>query len=126
MVAFEEMGTEKLNARKLNASEIDELVNTLLREVLPLSGIEEVRLFGSAARNEMTEASDLDLIFIFSDVESAKSASKQVHQKRKESAAWPTDIICIDRVAYDERSKVGGVFMIAKEEGKTVFKSEET
>lgn len=119
------MSLDKLAARKLGPEEIAHLVQTLIREITPMDGLQEALLFGSAARAEMSEASDIDVVLIFDSEELAKSSSKLVHLKRKKSLEWPTDIICVHRATFEERSRLGGVFMIAREDGKVVYRRRE-
>src|SRR5690606_30206068 len=115
------MGLEKLVAKKLSSAEVEKLVRRLLDEILPLTGLEEARLFGSAARGEMTEASDLDIALTFDTPENATIASKSAHGERRESARWPTDILCVDRATYEEKSHIGGGYWIVREDGKVVY-----
>ncbi|MEZ4749316.1 MAG: nucleotidyltransferase domain-containing protein [Bdellovibrionota bacterium] len=105
----------------MKAEEVDFLVRRLLSDILPLDGLEEAILFGSAARGEMTEASDLDIVLIFSRPSEAAHAARTVHQKRKASAEWPTDLLCVDRAAYTEKSAIGGVYLIAREDGRRIY-----
>jgi len=114
------MSLVKLTAKRLSDKEVDTLVNAFLQELKDLPEIEEIILFGSAARGEMTDASDIDLVAIFPTQETARFGSRLFHKNRK--TFWPVDILFVDRAHFLSRSDLGGVLFIAKEEGKVLFR----
>lgn len=114
------MSLAKLNAKKLTSTEINVLVEAFSKELRLLPGIEEIILFGSAARREMTDASDIDIVAIFSHKDSARLGAKIFHQNRK--TFWPVDILFVDRDYYLKKIHLGGVLFVAHEEGISIFK----
>lgn len=119
MINFK-MSLVKLTAKTLSREEANALVDSFTQELKKLPEIQEIILFGSAARGEMTEASDVDLVAIFPSKELARSGSKLFHKNRK--YFWPVDILFVDRAYYDSRKNLGGVLFVAREEGKTIFR----
>jgi predicted nucleotidyltransferase len=68
----------KLVARKLASEEVKELLQRSLEFLVPTEGLESILLFGSAARGEMTDASDLDFVCIFDTESNARKAPKAI------------------------------------------------
>jgi predicted nucleotidyltransferase len=114
------MGLVKLTAKKLSQKEVDSIVTGFLNELKELPEVEEIILFGSAARGEMSEASDVDFVAIFPAKAGARVGSKQFHKNRKNF--WPVDVLFVDREHFESRSQLGGVFFVAREEGKILFR----
>lgn len=114
------MSLVKLTAKKLSKKEVDSVVTGFLQDLKELPEVEEIILFGSAARGEMSEASDVDFVVIFPTKVEARAGSKQFHKNRKNF--WPVDVLFVDRKHFESRSQLGGVFFIAREEGKTLFR----
>lgn len=110
----------KLTAKTLSKEEANAIVDSFSQELQKLPEIEEIILFGSAARGEMTEASDVDLVAIFPSKELARSGSRFFHKNRKKF--WPVDVLFVDRKYYDSRKSLGGVLFVVREEGKTIFR----
>ena len=110
----------KLTAKKLSQEEVDSIVTGFMNELKELPEVEEIILFGSAARGEMSEVSDVDFVAIFPTKAGARVGSKQFHKNRKNF--WPVDVLFVDREHFESRSQLGGVFFVAREEGKTLFR----
>ncbi len=73
------------------------------------TGAEEVWLFGSVARGEATERSDIDLLVLFADIDYSK---RHELRRRLESAAaeavdsrWPVQVFVTDRPEWKARSE---------------------
>ncbi len=118
------MSLAKLSAKKLTENAQQELVQSLLSDLVVLGGVQEILLFGSAARLEMTEASDIDVVAIFDTHEVAREGAKKFHKNR--TALWPTDVLFVDRNLFEARSILGGVLFVARDEGKSIYKRKST
>lgn len=114
------MPIDKLVARKLSLSEIQTHVDGLLEDFSHLDGLKRILLFGSAARGTMSEASDIDAVLIFDSLENASYYRKKIHSLRVKTK-WPADLICVDEAQFNERSQIGGVLFVAREEGCVLF-----
>lgn len=110
------MGYGKLLARRLNLNEQTELIKRLYQEIVSLVAPYQVILFGSASRYEMTESSDLDVVVIVTNIEEIKSVQKSLNQLSRR-IDWPVDCLVIDLNSFENKSKVGGVYFVIKEEG---------
>jgi predicted nucleotidyltransferase len=113
------MSLVRLTAKKLTAAQITAEVDRLLTDCKKQPGLIKVILFGSANQGTMTEASDLDLVLIFATATEAKQASRSMHALR--TTSWPADLLCIDEKLYEDRSQSGGVFFVARNEGRVIY-----
>ena len=78
----------------------------LAAEALVAGGAEEVLLFGSVARGDASESSDIDLVALFADIDYAQ---RRVLKRRLEEAAgeavgrWPVQVVVTDRPEWRAR-----------------------
>ena len=110
----------KLVARPLSVTEIDELWQKSVSALSKLEGLKKIILFGSGARRSMTEASDLDLVLIFDEGVCVREIYRQLVPMRRK-IGWPCDFICVDEKQFAERSQIGGVLFIAREDGRVIY-----
>ncbi|MCX6132050.1 MAG: nucleotidyltransferase domain-containing protein [Proteobacteria bacterium] len=110
------MSPGKLLAKNLSHFEQSFLVTKLQVTINELVSPEKILLFGSAARNEMTDASDLDVIVIVKEPQEIKAVQSSLNQLSR-LMDWPVDCLVIDQARFDRKVALGGVYQIAKEEG---------
>lgn len=79
----------------------------------PLSS--EAYVFGSAARGDFHESSDIDVLVIFDSPEALREARMMLTQRPV--SEWPFDWVLKLRADFDKRSEIGGVCYLAKREG---------
>ena len=78
----------------------------LAAEALVAGGAEEVLLFGSVARGDANEDSDIDLVALFADIDYAQ---RRILKRRLEEAAgeavsrWPVQVVVTDRPEWRAR-----------------------
>lgn len=111
----------KLGAKKLTSEQIEEIVAAKLRWILGCCEPEFIYLFGSAACEEMTTASDIDLIVVFSDESLKKKVQKDLFKARP-SDDWPHDLLLYSLAEFEASCKKGGgVCWLAQREGKLIY-----
>lgn len=110
-------------AKKLSPQETLQNIEAIKKHCLPIEGLLRIVLFGSAARGEMTDMSDLDAVLIFDSKESAKKGAKHFYSIPR-LFSFPVDALFVDEVRFKERSELGGVLYVAKKEGKIIFERE--
>jgi predicted nucleotidyltransferase len=81
--------------------------------------VEEAYLFGSSAIDKNTIDSDLDILVIVPDKSDRKIYFKLVSQKNFSKIA--TDWIFMTQSEFDLNQNIGGVAMIAKQQGVKIF-----
>lgn len=110
------MGFGKVFASKLAIAEQDRLITGLTQTVLETAKPLQVILFGSAARREMTTASDLDIVVIVESADEVKSTERALNQLSR-ILDWPVDVLVIDGDRFQQQASLGGVYAVARDEG---------
>ncbi len=106
--------------RPLDRPAIDTIVGDKLRWILQSASPRALILFGSAARGEMTERSDLDIAAIFPDEDSLKAGRASIYS-RPPIDGWPTDLLFYTQAEFEARRRSGGVCELIWKEGKIIF-----
>jgi predicted nucleotidyltransferase len=114
------MSLTRLLARKLARQDQDRLVQRSLAEILKVCKPRKVILFGSTALFEMTEASDLDYVVGVGSRDEVKT-TQQLLNRVAAKIDWPMDCLVIDEDHFTEKAAEGGVYFVAKTEGKVVY-----
>ena len=114
---------KRLLAKKLDHQVVTTLVQSELADILSVCEPIQVFLFGSAARGEMTDASDLDFLLILPDHTDVK-AVKSKYYCRKRQRDYPVDIIFMTASDFAQKSQIGGIAMICANEGKRLIGSQ--
>jgi hypothetical protein len=83
-------------SRPLAKEAVDSIIQDKLRWILQSVDPLAVVVFGSAARGEMTERSDVDIALVFPDEESLKAGRTSIFG-RPPIDMWPTDLRLRDR-----------------------------
>lgn len=115
-----EMNIDKIRKNFLSKQETDERTNLLLQMILSVCSPHQIIVFGSAARYELTTASDVDVVVVFSNLDDLKSAKKTLHASSGE-LKFPVDFILVDQQTYDVKSLIGGALFDARVEGRVLF-----
>ncbi len=110
----------KLFAKKLAKEEAAHLIELEKEYIVSVCKPLAIFLFGSAARNEMTDASDLDFLVVLSDETDLKALKKQYYCSPRKRL-WPVDIIFMDKTTFLQKSLIGGVAMICLQEGLLLY-----
>ena len=84
----------------------------------------EIWVFGSAARGELTEGSDIDLAVVCDDAERVRHAREAVYRQKRPDE-WAQDIIFLEAPDFYARAKIGGLPMLIVEEGRRIYTEEE-
>lgn len=111
----------RLTARELTKEEQTQLVEALLTWVLRACKPKQVLLFGSAARQEMTEASDIDLVLVFADAKALSEARRDLSASAG-SAPWAHDLLFHTPETFVKSLATGGgATWLAAREGKVIY-----
>jgi predicted nucleotidyltransferase len=106
-----------LTRKPLETSEQTILMQRAKDFVLSVANPFAIVVFGSAARNEMTDFSDLDLAVIFQTIDEVNLARNQGIFKLSANLGWPCDLLLYDLATFRSRSEVGGVCQVIREDG---------
>jgi predicted nucleotidyltransferase len=97
--------------------------NVLARKknwILTLCSPARVIVFGSAARNELTDHSDIDLALLFENSEDL-NAAREVVFYRDPDDEWAQDLLLYLESDFERRKHLGGVCQLIFEEGICIY-----
>ena len=101
-------------------AEIDSVVRLLLGAVSPIQLI----LFGSACEGKLTDQSDLDFLVVVETEELIIEAQKSLRSLMPLSR-FPVDLVWVTRDRFERMKNVGGVCLIAHEDGRVHYEQTE-
>ena len=117
------MTFQALLAKRLEATLVEGLVEQELARIVHSVRPTLVYLFGSAARGEMTDASDLDVLVVVPNEAPVKALKRRYYESPGERKI-PVDVIFVTESDFDTRSRVGGVCMVCADEGRILHRAE--
>lgn len=88
-----------------------------LRWILAASDPLAVIVFGSAARGEMTEVSDIDLALVYPDAASLKAGRAAIFS-RPPPDSWPVDLLFHTKESFLARRAAAGIGELIAAEGR--------
>jgi hypothetical protein len=110
-----------LTAKTLDPSEVESILRRKLQWILSACTPQRVLLVGSAASRQMTNASDVDLIVIFSSAIGLEEAKSRLFASRPRDD-WPHDLLLLNEDAFRRSvEKGGGLCWLAAREGRVLF-----
>ena len=83
----------------------------------------EVWVFGSAARAELTESSDIDLALIFESLEEMRAARRTLARTAR-CDNWPDDILYYTRSDFAGQAQAESAAMTIRIEGRRLYPPE--
>jgi predicted nucleotidyltransferase len=103
----------------INVPFIDKIVPL----IVSLASPDQIILFGSYARGDNTEKSDIDLLVIKKDLKNERELNNILYRAFFESKIdISVDLISIDYYKYIElNNKIGYVYKTIKEQGKIIY-----
>lgn len=114
----------KLTAATLSSDAIQMIVNRKREWILSSSDPLRIILFGSAATENMTTASDVDLIIIYQNSTNLKEVRQELF-KRRSKEDWPQDVFFYTENTFQNScDKGGGICWLAQQEGKIIYEKE--
>lgn len=117
-----DMGLGRLRGR--STDEISEQLRQFVDAVKPLTDVSAVILFGSAARDQLTDASDIDLAILISDICDQKAIKSKLNEYRKAHISWPVDMVIMKRSWFEQRRSFGGLCMEIDADAKWLYSNE--
>jgi predicted nucleotidyltransferase len=99
-------------------SAIDEMVRRIAERFLP----DRIILFGSHARGEAREDSDVDLLVLFPEVDSPHKRAAELYASLVGCSSLPKDILVSTTARFERyRNVVNTVYWPAAREGKVLY-----
>ncbi len=99
----------------------DAMLDEIIRRVVEVAHPDQIILFGSAARGEMSQDSDADLLVVKDDVPSRRRLEGQIY-KNLIGVRMPVDVIVATKEDIEAcKDKVGTIIRPAVSEGVVVY-----
>jgi predicted nucleotidyltransferase len=107
-----------MSARTDARSAIEEIVHRIAERFSP----ERIILFGSHARGDARDDSDIDLLVLFSDVDDANARASQIYVALIGCSGIPKDIVVSTTARFERyRNVVNTVYWPAAREGRVLY-----
>lgn len=110
----------RFSPKKVSATDANDLVNSKLKWILAGCSPTRVILFGSAARGELTDYSDVDFAVQFESATALTEGCKTLFSRPRDDD-WPQDILLFVEADFARKVQTGGVCEIIADEGKVIF-----
>ena len=107
----------------LSQQEASEIIENKLQWILQSCEPKEIWLFGSAASDGMTVASDVDFALLFEDGDSLSRCRREIYERPRPDA-WHQDLAFFLLGDFCERATVGVLPMLIVQDGKRIFPQE--
>ena len=99
------------------------LISEVIRRILSATEPQRIILFGSAAVDNMTKDSDIDLLILESEPDDTRKKSVRIRQAMR-GLGYPFDIIVMDIERFEEsKNIIGGIAYPANKYGKIIYEA---
>jgi len=100
-----------------------ELISEIVRRILEVAQPERIILFGSAATEQMSGDSDIDLLILEEKPNGGREEKALVRQALR-GLGYPFDIIIMEAERFEEsKSVIGGIAYPAHKYGKVIYEA---
>ena len=98
-------------------------IDKILSIVVSLASPDQIILFGSYARGDNTQKSDIDLLIIKKNLKNGRAISGAIYRALYDNKIGiPVDLLTIDYNRYIELSnEIGYIYKTIKKEGKIIY-----
>jgi len=98
-------------------------IDKIVPMIVSLASPDQIILFGSYARGDYTDKSDIDLLIIKKDLKNGREINNILYKAFFENKIdVPIDLISVDYNKYNElNNTIGYIYKTIKEEGKILY-----
>jgi predicted nucleotidyltransferase len=98
-------------------------IDKIISIIVSLASPDQIILFGSYARGDNTEKSDIDLLILKKGLKNGRELIGSIYMAFfKNKISIPVDLLAIDYYRYIELSnEIGYVYKTIKEQGKVIY-----
>jgi predicted nucleotidyltransferase len=101
-------------------------LNPFVGQITAIAEVEQVILFGSLSKGEMTEASDIDLAILLEEKANVRELKERLRQLKKLHLSWPCDLVVVKLSWFESRRLFGGICMEIANNGRILYKKSPT
>jgi len=98
-------------------------IDKIIPMIVSLASPDQIILFGSYARGDYTDKSDIDLLIIKKDLKNGREINNILYRAFFDNKIdIPVDLISVDYNKYNElNNTIGYIYKTIKEEGKILY-----
>ena len=102
-----------------NVSVIEQIVTLINSKFSP----EKIILFGSYARGDNTEKSDIDILIVIKNLKNERTITRELYKALlHENISVPVDFLAVDYDKYNAlKNKIGYIYKTIAAEGKVLY-----
>lgn len=101
----------------------ESLLQKIVRRLLEVSRPDRIILFGSAARGEMTQDSDIDLLVLEPSLEAPRRESVRLRNALR-GLGYPFDVMVMATERFEEtKGVIGGLAYPANKYGRVIYEA---
>jgi len=100
-------------------------IDKIIPIIVSLASPDQIILFGSYARGDNNDKSDIDLLIVKKSLEKGREISGSIYKAFLENEIGvPVDLLTVDYNRYNElNNEIGYIYKTIKEEGKVLYGS---
>jgi predicted nucleotidyltransferase len=110
---------ERLNLAKFSPEAKEPLFKEVLSFIETKTPVREIIFFGSIVTEGFDAWSDIDSVAIYDTHEAADLARRTLYSLKRPDLGHSLEILCVDRKTFEEKAQIGGVYALAKSEGRS-------
>ncbi|MFZ4405093.1 MAG: nucleotidyltransferase domain-containing protein [Pseudobdellovibrionaceae bacterium] len=103
----------------------EQLMHTVAGFIFSLTKPQNIIFFGSVITENFDDWSDIDVVAIYDSLVDADQARRKIYGAKQPQIKHPLEILCVDADTFSSKSKIGGVYFIAANDGRYFPKSYE-
>ena len=108
------------NRTRIDVASVEDEIQTVIATTIGCTGVEEMYLFGSAAENQMTENSDLDILLVFASDKDMTTGRKNLEAKFP-LVPRAVDLVWMSREEFNKKKVIGGVAYTSSNFGRLLY-----
>ena len=113
----------RVTRQKLDPQKVNEEASCVAQKIVGAVDPLAIFLFGSAGEGKATDQSDLDFLIVVKDEARQREAQRNLSRLMPLSATFAVDLIWVSESEFNRKKEIGGVCLIAWEDGKLLFAS---
>jgi predicted nucleotidyltransferase len=109
-----------ITRKKVDASTVEREIQAAVATIVGSTAVQEIYMFGSAAEDEMTEDSDIDILLVFSGEQQLRQGQKNLGSKYP-LATVTIDLVWMTADEFCRKREIGGVAYTAYKLGRRLY-----
>ena len=105
---------------RIDVAIVEPEIQAAVATIVGCTAVQEMYLFGSAAENQMTENSDIDILLVFPSDKDLQSGQK-ILETKSPLAPRTVDLVWMSREEFNKKKVIGGVAYTSVKFGRLLY-----